>query len=83
MQNDNTEPVVKALSPGRIGPGLIEATRHDEMHWFPISNLPGESARASLKHARFDELRGEGRDLPGESARASLKPGCSCWRWPR
>ena len=35
------------------------------MHWFPISNLPGESARASLKHARYRRASGGRSRSPG------------------
>ena len=37
-------------SPGRIGPGLIEAVRSEGVPNQPARDLPGESARASLKH---------------------------------
>ena len=64
-----------AISPGRIGPGLIEASTNGAVTTGVAPDLPGESARASLKHARNESgLKVRHRDLPGESARASLKP---------
>ena len=62
-----------ASSPGRIGPGLIEATPDSATRSPASRHLPGESARASLKHGHETVLHQRVRDLPGESARASLK----------
>ena len=63
-----------ATSPGRIGPGLIEAEHLFELKDIKDVHLPGESARASLKHSQTSaRYRWHRQHLPGESARASLK----------
>ena len=60
-------------SPGRIGPGLIEASPPVASGRGPDPHLPGESARASLKLLQVSKHADGTENLPGESARASLK----------
>ena len=43
--------------------------------WCGLPDLPGESARASLKQVKSGQTPGVSDNLPGESARASLKLG--------
>ena len=64
----------KGLFPGRIGPGLIEASRTALSQTPMPPNFPGELARASLKRP-YARRRATGArpNFPGELARASLK----------
>ena len=76
---------IRLTFPGRISPGLIEASTTGTAIWAPLHrDFPGESARASLKHDVGGTRRSlrpvfPGRISPGliEAATAPTCPGSS------